>query len=136
MEPATRHEPRATPSGESPYKGRPGLVRVWNALFYSLAGLGAAFRHEAAFRLEIALAVILIPAALLLPVSALGRALMIGAVFLILIVELVNAAIEAVVDRVSLEEHPLAKRAKDIGSAAVFVSLVNLAAVWLLVLFG
>ena len=136
MDPVTSHQSPVTAGEESPYKGRPGLVRVWNALFYSLAGLGAAFRHEAAFRLEIVLAVILIPAALLLPVSALGRALMIGAVFLILIVELVNAAIEAAVDRISLEEHPLAKRAKDLGSAAVFVSLVNLAAVWLLVLFG
>ena len=121
---------------ESPYKGRPGLVRVWNALFYSLAGLAAAFRHEAAFRLEVLLAAIMIPAALLLPVGALGRALLVGAVLLTLIVELVNAAIEAVVDRISLEHHPFAKRAKDIGSAAVFASLVNLAAVWLLVLFG
>ena len=76
------------------------------------------------------------PAALLLPVSPPGRALMIGAVLLTLIVELVNGAIEAVVDRISLEDHPLAKRAKDVGSAAVFVSLVNVAAVWLLVLFG
>jgi diacylglycerol kinase (ATP) len=105
-------------------------------LFYSLAGLAAAFRHEAAFRLEVLLAVILIPLALLLPVSGLGKALLIAAVLLTLIVELVNAAVEAVVDRISLENHPLAKRAKDIGSAAVFVSLINAAAVWLLVLFG
>jgi diacylglycerol kinase (ATP) len=105
-------------------------------LFYSLAGLAAAFRHEAAFRLEVLLAAILIPLALLLPSSGLGKALLIAAVLLTLIVELVNAAVEAVVDRISLENHPLAKRAKDIGSAAVFMSLINLAAVWLLVLFG
>lgn len=121
---------------ESPHKGKPSLTRIWNALSYSLAGLAAAFRHEAAFRLEVLLAAILIPAALVMPVSGLGKALLIAAVLLTLIVELVNAAVEAVVDRISLENHPLAKRAKDIGSAAVFVSLINAAAVWLLVLFG
>jgi diacylglycerol kinase (ATP) len=121
---------------ESPHKGKPSLTRVWNALNYSLAGLAAAFRHEAAFRLEVVLAVILIPAALVMPVSGLGKALLIATVLLVLIVELFNAAVEATVDRISLEIHPFAKRAKDIGSAAVFVSLVNLVAVWLLVLFG
>jgi diacylglycerol kinase (ATP) len=136
MDPVTGHRPPATDSGESPHKGKPGLTRIWNALAYSLAGLAAAFRHEAAFRLEVLLAVILIPLALLLPVSGPGKALLIAAVLLTLIVELVNAAVEAVVDRISLENHPLAKRAKDIGSAAVFVSLINAATVWLLVLFG
>ena len=121
---------------ESPHKGKPSLTRVWNALSYSLAGLTAAFRHEAAFRLEVVLAAILIPAALLMPASGLGKAAMVAAVLLVLIVELFNAAVEATVDRISLETHPLAKRAKDIGSAAVFVSLVNVVAVWLLVLFG
>jgi diacylglycerol kinase (ATP) len=135
MDPVTSHEPRVTPP-ESPHKGKTGLTRIWNALFYSLAGLAAAFRHEPAFRLEVLLAVILIPVALAMPVSGLGKAVLIGAVLLTLIVELVNAAIEATVDRISLENHPFAKRAKDIGSAAVFVSLINLAAVWLLVLFG
>jgi diacylglycerol kinase (ATP) len=134
--PVTGHRSPVTASDESPYKGRPGLVRVRNALFYSLAGLAAAFRHEAAFRLEVLLAAILIPLALFLPVSGLGKALLIASVLLTLIVELVNAAVEAVVDRISLENHPLAKRAKDIGSAAVFISLINVAAVWLLVLFG
>ena len=136
QQPVTGHRSPVTDSGESPHKGKPGLVRVRNALFYSLAGLAAAFRHEAAFRLEVLLAVVLIPLALLLPVSGLGKALLIAAVLLTLIVELVNAAVEAVVDRISLENHPLAKRAKDIGSAAVFVSLINAATVWLLVLFG
>jgi diacylglycerol kinase (ATP) len=121
---------------ESPHKGRTGPTRIWNALCYSLAGLAAAFRHEPAFRLEVLLAAILIPVALVMPVSGLGKALLIAAVLLTLIVELVNAAIEATVDRISLENHPFAKRAKDIGSAAVLVSLVNLAAIWLLVLFG
>jgi diacylglycerol kinase (ATP) len=136
MEPVPSHQSPVTHSGESPHKGKPGWVRVRNALFYSLAGLAAAFRHEAAFRLEVLLAAVLIPLALLLPVSGPGKALLVAAVLLTLIVELVNAAIEAVVDRISLENHPLAKRAKDIGSAAVFVSLINAATVWLLVLFG
>jgi len=135
MDPITGRSP-VTDSGESPHKGKTSLTRIWNALFYSLAGLAAAFRHEPAFRLEVLLAVILIPVALAMPVSGLGKGLLIGAVLLTLIVELVNAAIEATVDRISLENHPFAKRAKDIGSAAVFVSLVNLAAIWLLVLFG
>ena len=136
MDPVTSHQSRVTPAGESPHKGKTGLTRIWNALFYSLAGLAAAFRHEPAFRLEVLLAVILVPVALAMPVSGLGKAVLIGAVLLTLIVELVNAAIEATVDRISLENHPFAKRAKDIGSAAVLVSLVNLAAIWLLVLFG
>jgi len=82
------------------------------------------------------LALILVPTAFLLPVNALGKALMIGSVLLVLIVELINSAIEASVDRVSLENHPLAKRAKDLGSAAVFMSLANAAVIWLLVLLG
>ncbi len=121
---------------QSPHKGRTGWRRVSNALFYSLEGLSAAFRHEHAFRQEVALAAVLIPVALLLPASGLGKALMIAGVLLVLIVELLNSAIEATVDRVSLEDHLLAKRAKDIGSAAVMLSLVNVAVVWLLVLFG
>ena len=136
MEPATSHEPRATPSGESPHKGKTGLTRIWNAFFYSLAGLAAAFRHEDSFRQEVLIAAILVPAALFMPVSGLGKALMIASVLLVLVVELLNSAIEAAVDRISLEYHLLTKRAKDIGSAAVFISLINVAAVWLLVLFG
>ena len=104
---------------ESPHKGKTGLTRIWNAFLYSLDGLRAAFRHEDAFRQEVLLAVILIPAALLAPASGTGKALMIGAVLLVLIVELLNSAVEAAVDRISLENHLLAKRAKDIGSAAV-----------------
>jgi diacylglycerol kinase (ATP) len=109
---------------ESPHKGKTGLVRLKNALGYSLAGFRAAYKHEDAFRQEVLLAAILVPlAASGLPVGYLGKALMIGSVLLVIIVELLNSAIEATVDRISLDNHDLAKRAKDIGSAAVLVSL-------------
>ena len=121
---------------ESPFKGKTGLSRVWNAFRYSMAGLGAAYRNEDAFRQEVWLAALLIPIALALPASAVGKALMVASVLLVVIVELINSALEAAVDRVSLERHHLAKRAKDIGSAAVFVALVNVIAVWGLVLAG
>ena len=116
------------------YKGKTGLKRVWNALFYSMAGFRAAFKHEDAFRQEVILACVLIPAALLLREQAVARALMVGSVLLVLLAELLNSAIEATVDRISLENHQLAKRAKDIGSAAVFVSLVNVMVIWALIL--
>ena len=112
------------------------MRRVWNAMFYSFEGLTAAYRHEDAFRQEVLLALLLIPLAFFLPASGLGKALMITSVLLVLIVELLNSAVEATVDRVSLEHHRLAKRAKDIGSAAVMTSLANVVVVWLLVLFG
>lgn len=118
------------------HKGKTGLLRVWNACLYSVAGLRAAYRHEAAFRQEVFLAVILIAGAFFLPASGAGRAVMIAAVLLVLIVELLNSAIEATVDRISLENHVLAKRAKDIGSAAVMLALINVPVVWLLVLMG
>ena len=121
---------------ESPHKGKTGIRRVWNAFFYSIEGLRAAYRHEDAFRQEVLLAVLLIPAALFLPVGGTGKALMIGAVLLVLIVELLNSAVEAAVDRISLENHALAKRAKDIGSAAVMLSLFNVVLVWGLVLLA
>ena len=121
---------------ESPHKGKTGLRRIWNAFFYSLEGLRAAFRHEDAFRQEVFLAAILVPAVFFLPAGGTGKALMIGAVLLVLIVELLNSAVEAAVDRTSVENHPLAKRAKDIGSAAVFIALVNVPVVWVLVLLG
>ncbi len=121
---------------ESPHKGKTGLRRIWNALFYSFEGLKAAYRHEDAFRQEVWLALVLIPLAFFLPASGTGKALMIASVLVVLIVELLNSAVEATVDRVSLEHHRLAKRAKDIGSAAVLFSLINVMAIWLLVLFG
>ncbi|MEY4591256.1 MAG: hypothetical protein RIR18_151 [Pseudomonadota bacterium] len=115
---------------ESPYKGKTGLRRLWNALHYSMDGLKAAYQHEDAFRQEVRLAAILIPLALWLPLSPAEKGLMIASVLAVLVVELLNSAIEAVVDRVSLENHHLAKRAKDIGSAAVFVSLACVMLVW------
>ena len=120
----------------SPHKGKTGLRRILNALFYSVDGFRAAYHHEDAFRQEVMLAVVLVPLALFLPATGVGKALMIASVLLVLMVELLNSAVEATVDRISLENHQLAKRAKDIGSAAVFVSLVNVVAVWGLVLFG
>jgi diacylglycerol kinase (ATP) len=130
------------PSGGSPsedasaLKGKTGWARVANAFGYSCAGLRAAFRDEAAFRQEALLALVLIPLAFFLPASGIGKALMIASVLLVLIVELLNSAVEALADRVSSEKHELIKKAKDIGSAAVFVALVNVPAVWLLVLLG
>jgi diacylglycerol kinase (ATP) len=121
---------------ESPYKGKTGLVRLWNAFGYSLAGFRAAYKHEDAFRQEVWLALILVPLALWMPVTMIAKALMIGSVLLVIIVELLNSAVEATVDRISLENHDLAKRAKDIGSSAVLVSLINVVVVWALVLLG
>ncbi len=122
------------PGAESPHKGRTGLVRIWNAFWYSIDGLKAAYVNEDAFRQEILLSAVLVPLALWLDVGRIDKVLMIASVLLVLIVELLNSAIEATVDRVSLENHRLAKRAKDIGSAAVLVALVNVALVWALVL--
>lgn len=121
---------------ESPFKGKTGLTRLLNAFGYSIAGLRDAYRLEDAFRQEVLLAIVLIPIAIFLPASGVGHALMIGSVLLVLIVELINSAVEATVDRVGLEHHRLSKRAKDIGSAAVLVALVNVIAVWSCVIFG
>lgn len=121
---------------ESPYKGATGIRRVICAARNSFAGLAGAVRGEDAFRQELVLAAILLPLAFRVGHSGLERALLIGSVLLVLIVELVNSAIEATVDRISLEIHPLAKRAKDLGSAAVLLALVCAGAIWLLVLLG
>jgi len=126
----------ATTDQESSFKGKTGLTRIWNAFGYSLAGLRAAYRHEDAFRQETILAAVLIPLALLMPVSGLGKALMVASVLLVIVVELLNSAIEAAIDRISLDQHRLSKRAKDIGSAAVLIALLNVAMIWALVLFG
>lgn len=120
---------------ESPYKGKTGLQRLINAFGYSLAGLKAAYKNEDAFRQETLMAMVLIPLAMYLGDSPVENAIMIGSVLLVIIVELLNSSIEATVDRISLENHQLAARAKDIGSAAVLVSLINLAVVWGLLLF-
>ena len=119
---------------ESPYKGKTGLNRLINALKYSIAGTLAAFKHEDAFRQEVFLFLILAPIALFLSNVPSERALMIGSLILIIIIELLNSAVEATVDRISIKHHKLAKRAKDIGSAAVFFSLINAVIIWLIIL--
>ncbi|TSA22964.1 MAG: diacylglycerol kinase [Betaproteobacteria bacterium] len=121
---------------ESPYKGKVGLQRVWNALHYSIAGVKAAYRCEDAFRQEAWLATLLIGVSFVLPVSPLEQAVMIITTLLVLIVELLNSAIEATVDRVSLDNHRLSKRAKDIGSAAVLLALINVVVTWTIILIG
>jgi diacylglycerol kinase (ATP) len=119
---------------ESPFKGKTGLQRLINATRHSFEGLAAAARHEDAFRQELMFAAVLVPLGLWLGDDGVERALMAGSVLLVLVVELLNSAVEATVDRVSLEDHHLAKRAKDLGSAAVMMSLATAGAVWLLVL--
>ncbi|HSH72251.1 MAG TPA: diacylglycerol kinase [Methylophilaceae bacterium] len=121
---------------ESPYKGKTGLRRLLNAFGYSMAGLKAAYQNEDAFRQEVVMAVVFIPLAIYLGDGGIARAVMVASVILVVIVELLNSSIEATVDRISLENHMLAKRAKDIGSAAVLISLVNMAVVWALVLLS
>lgn len=113
-----------------------GLLRIWRAFGYSISGFKGAYRDEAAFRQEVWMAVILIPAGLWLGQSGVERALLVAAVMLVLVVELLNSGIEAVVDRFGGEHHELSGLAKDMGSAAVLLSLVMLAVVWGLVLFG
>jgi diacylglycerol kinase (ATP) len=117
------------------FKGKKGLNRIWNALGYSRDGIAAAWKNEAAFREEALLAVIAIPLAIYLGNTGVDRALMVGSIILILIVEILNSALEAVVDKASPEKHELAKRAKDMGSAAVLFSMINAAAVWACVLW-
>lgn len=121
-------------SVDNPNKHRPGLTHAWRATGIALQGLRAAWQHEDAFRQEILIAAIAIPVALLLPASPLGKVMMVASILLVLIVELLNSALETAVDHTSLEQHPLAKRAKDIASAAVFLSIVNALAIWGLVL--
>ena len=123
-------------SDASQFKGKKGLVRLWNATGYSRDGLLAAWRHEAAFREEVLLAAVAIPLAFYFGKTGVDRALLVGSIVLILIVEILNSGLEAVVDKASPEKHDLAKRAKDMGSAAVLLSLLNAAAIWALVLFG
>jgi len=120
----------------NPHKGATGLRRLINATRYSLAGLAEAARHEQAFRQELLLAAVLVPLGLWLGRSGPERALLCGSVVGVLIVELLNSAVESAVDRISLEDHRLAKRAKDLGSAAVMLSLAATGLVWLLVLAG
>lgn len=120
---------------ESPFKGKTGIKRLINAIGYSFSGFKVAFKKEDAFRQEVLMTLILVPLAFYISVNTIELVILIFSTLLVPIVELLNSAIEATVDRISLEKHKLAKRAKDIGSAAVFLSLVNLFAVWLIILF-
>jgi diacylglycerol kinase (ATP) len=133
MDGPSRAEAAAHPA-ESPFKGKTGLARIVRAFFNSLAGLRDAWRHESAFRQEIVLAALLLPVAFVVPVSPLERAMLAATVLLVLVVELLNSSVEAAIDRISLDRHQLSKRAKDLGSAAVLVTLALLAIVWALVL--
>ncbi|AKQ54148.1 diacylglycerol kinase [Bordetella hinzii] len=117
----------------SPYKSTGGLRRILNALRYSWQGLKAAVKYEAAFRQELALAVLLIPAAFFLGRTTDEVFMLIASVVLVLVVELLNSAIEALADALSVETHPLLGRAKDLGSAAVMLMLIFTGAVWVAV---
>jgi len=120
----------------SEFKSKSGLKRIFSAFFYSIDGLKAAWRHEHAFRQELGLFVAGTLVALVLKVSAFEKLVLIAVLVLVLIVELINSAIEAVVDRISLERHPLSKNAKDFGSAAVLLACLLAAATWAVVLFN
>jgi diacylglycerol kinase (ATP) len=119
----------------NPYKGRTGLDRVVRATGYSMAGLSAAYRGESAFRQEFWLATLMLPLAFWLGRGWVEVALLVGSLLLVLIVELLNSGIEAAIDRVSFELHDLSKRAKDLASAAVFLSLLLCAGIWLAALW-
>ena len=121
-------------SSESPFKGKTGIARLIAATRNSLAGFVAAARHEDAFRQELLGAIVFVPLGLWLGVNGVERALLVGSVLLVLIVELLNSAVEATVDRISFENHHLAKRAKDVGSAAVMLAITLAVVVWLLIL--
>lgn len=116
--------------GVRPDKSTGGWKRIYSALIYSMHGLASAYKNEAAFRHEVWLATVLGPIAILLPVSFFGKSLMLTSLILMLIIELINSAIEWNVDYVSQETHLFAKRAKDMGSAAVFLSLCQVFAIW------
>ena len=115
--------------------GNTGITRWIKALGFTWLGLKAAFKHEEAFRQEVLLLIITTPLAIWLGESAVDIVLLIGSVLLLLIVELLNSAVEAVVDRFGGEIHELSGRAKDMGSAAVFIAMINVAMVWGLIIF-
>ncbi|HEY5799483.1 MAG TPA: diacylglycerol kinase [Burkholderiaceae bacterium] len=128
--------PEQSPHGStSEFKSKGGHKRVFSAMQYSIDGFKTAWRHEHAFRQELVLVVIGVVVALALPLSIYQKLLLIGVLLLVLIVELINSAIEAIVDRISLERHPLSKNAKDLGSAAVFLTLLLAGLAWGVVLF-
>ncbi len=112
-----------------------GITRIIKAFGYSMAGFKAAWINEAAFRQELYLAIILLPLALILGANAIEQVLLISGIFLVLIAELINSGIEALADCITEEQHPLIKRAKDVGSAAVFIALSYTVLVWGLILW-
>ncbi len=114
--------------------GESWIQHFFKALSYSLAGINAALRLEMAFRMEIIAIILLVPACLLLPLSLVFKALIISSMLMVLVAELLNSSIEWVVDYISTEKHPFAKRAKDMGSAAVFFALVNSGIIWVFAL--
>jgi diacylglycerol kinase (ATP) len=114
----------------SEFKSKSGVKRLFAAFFYSIEGFRTAWRGEHAFRQELLLVIPCVIVALLLPVSPLKKLALIAVLVLVLVVELLNSAIEAVVDRVSFERHPLSKNAKDLGSAAVFLTFSLAVATW------
>ena len=120
----------------SRYKSKPLLLRPFIALRVAGEGLAAAWRHEIPFRLEILACLVFVPLAFWIAETGVELALLIGSLLLVLIVELLNSALETTLDRVSLDDHPLIKRAKDISSAAVGLTLVNAALTWLLIFLG
>lgn len=119
----------------SQFKSKRGLKRIISAARYTLSGLATAYRTEHAFRQELMLVSVGVVVALLLPVAAVEKLLLVGVLVLVLIVELINSAIEAAIDRISLDVHPLAKNAKDFGSAAVGLSLALAGLTWAVLLF-
>ena len=112
-----------------------GIRRIWNAALYSVAGIRAAFRNEAAFRQELMLCAVMVPAAFWVGENAVERSLLVGTCLLVLVVELLNSAVEAVVDRIGEDMHQLSGRAKDMGSAAVFISLWLTVICWGMIVF-
>ena len=124
-----------SPQQFSEFKSKSGLKRIFSAFFYSIDGFRAAWMHEHAFRQEVMVAVPGIVIALLLPVSRYEKLALIGVLLLVLVVELLNSAIEAVVDRVSLDRHSLSKNAKDLGSAAVMLTFLMALVTWAVVLY-
>ena len=120
---------------QNPHKGNRGLTRAIHATKNSWNGLIFAYQEESAFRQELVLLVLLTPVALLLPVSVIEKALMIGALLMVLAIELLNSSVEAAIDRISFEHHDLSKRAKDFGSAAVMLALLIAFIIWAAVMF-
>ena len=113
-----------------------GQIRIINAAIYSFSGLREAWLTQTAFRQEIYLSIFAVPLVFFVGNTAIEKILLLSSLFLILIVELINSALETAIDRIGLEHHHLSKRAKDLGSAAVFISLMNAAMVWMLIIFG